>query len=752
MTSATIELLSDRVRNLSQFIVQQGLEVPPADPEYEKTLSNILQTTGLPDIQSTLRQSTIDSDTSTQKGSASQQFDPRPETSPNTNSSVPNTYGPRPPGPAGDIACSPLQAMQGLLELADAVESMDGTMRDCNSWNWRAAAGQIPQGSITQGGMPQAAMPPAAMSQGAMPQETMPQGGMIPPNCVPSVGDLSSPAQQPSASGGAPSCPSLEVDDGTSSTEGVDELADRLSDLLGTLHVRPGGHIRFYGATSNFSLLETPAADVGMNVHWTVRNDGIEHLRRLGLNKKVPPEIEQHLMDLYFTWQDPSFHVVDRKMFEEATRVWSENMEDTAYYSEALRNAICALGAAFDARHHPAFVTFPRSLADFFADRAKALLDIELDSPCVATIQALILLSAHDIGCARDAKGWLFSGTYIKIPCEPGRFGAFTDHVLLKSVWSFYLGQPFRLSMKGVSLAKPGSNGRLESSGQWTPYLRPGSSQGHAPLVDCAQLVCRYQVMLFEATAPLSDTLHGTTMRSKVALQESIVQAVKKLSDWQEQLPLQLRVDLEDREAIYLPHVILLHANLARKMCMDSASAIAQLLRLYEDRYTLRRINIQAVAITFSAALLLVFATVSRYQRDKGDEILSDLSVCFRALDELAPAWDSAKRARDFLTRLQRHWERETRSTFLDESASSITKTRKRSRPSFMSEDQSPLSSLRGETASSTMGSDYYRNRGVTNDFGMDLDFDWMLRTSMEVMPGNWGSIFSVPSGAFQPG
>lgn len=302
--------------------------MPQADQEFEKTLSNILQTTGLPDVHSSRRRGTMDSETSTQKGPASQRLDPRSENSPETNKSLPNSYGARPsgpPGPSGEMACSPLQAMQGLLELADAVESMDGTMRDCNNWNWRMTPGQIPQGQITQA---------------AMPQEAMQQGGMIAPNCVPSVADLSSPAQQQSASGGVPSCPSLEVDDGTSSTEGVEELADRLSDLLGTLHVRPGGHIRFYGATSNFSLLETPSADVGMNVHWTVRNDGIEHLRRLGLNKKVPPEIEQHLMNLYFTWQDPSFHVVDRKMFEEATRVWSEQMEDTAYYSEALRNAM----------------------------------------------------------------------------------------------------------------------------------------------------------------------------------------------------------------------------------------------------------------------------------------------------------------------------------------------------------------------------------------------------------------------------
>lgn len=51
-------------------------------------------------------------------------------------------------------------------------------------------------------------------------------------------------------------------------------------------------------------------------------------------------------------------------------------------------------------------------MSDFFADRAKALLDIELDSPCLATVQAMVVLSGHDIGCKRDARGWLYSGQY----------------------------------------------------------------------------------------------------------------------------------------------------------------------------------------------------------------------------------------------------------------------------------------------------------------------------------------------------
>lgn len=194
---------------------------------------------------------------------------------------------------------------------------------------------------------------------------------------------------------------------------------------------------------------------------------------------------------------------------------------------------------------------------------------------------------------------------------------------------------------------------------------------------------------------------------------------------------------------------------------MDSASSIAQLLRLYEEQYTFRRINIQAVAITFSAALLLVFATVFHYRQEREDEILADLNVCFRALDELAPSWDTAKRARDFLIRLQRHWERQARSSSLaaahDDAGStrsgfSASKKRPRApiQPSDERNENSP-SRFRDETAMSLQREYWSDNGMVTNyspaaNFGMDIDFDWMLAASMEVMPGNWGNVFSVPS------
>jgi hypothetical protein len=70
----------------------------------------------------------------------------------------------------------------------------------------------------------------------------------------------------------------------------------------------------------------------------------------------------------------------------------------------------CALGSAFESRYHPTIITFPKTLVEFFGDRAKSILETELDSPCVATVQAMVILSSHEIGNGKDARGWLYSG------------------------------------------------------------------------------------------------------------------------------------------------------------------------------------------------------------------------------------------------------------------------------------------------------------------------------------------------------
>jgi hypothetical protein len=54
----------------------------------------------------------------------------------------------------------------------------------------------------------------------------------------------------------------------------------------------------------------------------------------------------------------------------------------------------------------------PEPAYEFFTARARALLDIEMDSPTVATVQALAVMSATEAAFCKDSRGWLYSGKF----------------------------------------------------------------------------------------------------------------------------------------------------------------------------------------------------------------------------------------------------------------------------------------------------------------------------------------------------
>jgi hypothetical protein len=121
--------------------------------------------------------------------------------------------------------------------------------------------------------------------------------------------------------------PSLDND--TRSTEEIEDLIDELSDRMGTLRFGPGGKARFYGPTSTFNL-----ADVPVSVKTQTRRT-VDDLDDADYDSQVPLSLEEHLLNLYFAWQDPSFHVVDRELFEKGKAAWN-GKEETPFYSEAL--------------------------------------------------------------------------------------------------------------------------------------------------------------------------------------------------------------------------------------------------------------------------------------------------------------------------------------------------------------------------------------------------------------------------------
>lgn len=97
--------------------------------------------------------------------------------------------------------------------------------------------------------------------------------------------------------------------------------------------------------------------------------------------------------------------------------------------------------------------------------------------------------------------------------------------------------------------------------------------------------------------------------------------------------------------------------NHARTTCIESAVAISKLLTKYKSAYTLRLINIQAVSIVFSAALILVFATVSEIRGDTNVDPNTHLSTCCKGLAELGKTFQNATRALEILLSIKRAWQ-----------------------------------------------------------------------------------------------
>ena len=199
-----------------------------------------------------------------------------------------------------------------------------------------------------------------------------------------------------------------ELDD--TGIDSDDEVTDRFSCRLGRLQLTHDGQLRYFGSTSNLTLLD---ALVDATPPITVQKDVSELLENAKLDREADETLERHLLELFFTWQDPSMHVVDAGAFWSCRAQSKCEGVTTSYYSRALSDAMCALGAAYEPRYHPEFLTFPRSLAEFFGDRAKLLLELELDSPSIATVQALAIVSNHEAYCKRDTRGWLYSGMYL---------------------------------------------------------------------------------------------------------------------------------------------------------------------------------------------------------------------------------------------------------------------------------------------------------------------------------------------------
>ncbi|EHK95994.1 putative Nitrogen assimilation transcription factor nit-4 [Glarea lozoyensis 74030] len=195
-----------------------------------------------------------------------------------------------------------------------------------------------------------------------------------------------------------------------------DEVISQISERMGSLQVADDGEFRYFGATSNLNLLDEAIQQNNFETD-PIRSRGSKREDNARLSHHVDAALITHLISLYFAWQDPTFHVVDRKMYEEKQKLYESGTDDSTFYSETLTHSMCAFGALYETRRHP---HLPTPLSEFFSAKAKLWLEVELDSPRVATIQALVIMSSYEAASTRDARGWLYSGMSMRLSLDLG--------------------------------------------------------------------------------------------------------------------------------------------------------------------------------------------------------------------------------------------------------------------------------------------------------------------------------------------
>ncbi|KAK6386266.1 hypothetical protein LTS17_001841 [Exophiala oligosperma] len=177
---------------------------------------------------------------------------------------------------------------------------------------------------------------------------------------------------------------------------------DPFQNRNGCMQLVEDGHCRYFGATSNLHLLPSGSLLNFQPGSSKLRAQQVEVLSRANLTWNGDHSYEQHLTHLFFAWHNSFIHAIDEAVYRHHQDQYANGMA-TQLYSPALANAILAMGSLYSTRRCD---KLPRlSGPEFFSRRAKALLDLEMDSPTIATLQALLTLSSFELSQARDSRG-----------------------------------------------------------------------------------------------------------------------------------------------------------------------------------------------------------------------------------------------------------------------------------------------------------------------------------------------------------
>lgn len=118
-----------------------------------------------------------------------------------------------------------------------------------------------------------------------------------------------------------------------------DDVTSQISRRFGRMRLTEDGKLRYFGATSYFSMLPNEIDTLYLPQDDSIRQDGIALIERSNLQWFPDLEYEQHLTSLYFAWHSPFLNEVQQHVYIREKSIYDAG-HDTALYSPALENSM----------------------------------------------------------------------------------------------------------------------------------------------------------------------------------------------------------------------------------------------------------------------------------------------------------------------------------------------------------------------------------------------------------------------------
>lgn len=368
----------------------------------------------------------------------------------------------------------------------------------------------------------------------------------------------------------------MDEDDATGLVpiEGENELARKMGELR-----LENGSVRFIGGTSHLIYHGDPTDELDVESQldqYPPSDNPVTSWTRV----TTDVGLVTHLINMYFSYHYAYFTTLSKKLFWRDFLRGRTRLErgTTAHCSPLLVNAMLALGCHFT--DVPGAYDVPgdsRTKGDHFFAEAKRLIlaNDEFARPRLVTVQALALMSVREAGCAREAKGWVYSGMSFRMAQDIGlnleisgtarqrltdeeidaRKVTFWGCFLFDKCWSNYLGRLPQLPKSSSNVSRfdvfPD-----EDAAMWSPLTDKGYDESYEQ-----PWRTRAAALQLSSLSEISSDLllffyhpnHIGTSCGKSAELKKLSEIHQRLEEWRKELP----NEFEPKEG-QLPNVILM--------------------------------------------------------------------------------------------------------------------------------------------------------------------------------------------------